>query len=75
MIFKELKSRSFIKTLSWFIVGFSITLVAFSLITGDIKEGFQGSIVVQSIKLFAYYWHERVWSRLKYGRKFNPSLK
>ena len=74
-MFHELKSRSFIKTISWFGVGFTITLIAFSFFTGSIKDGFYSSLFIQFIKLFAYYWHERIWSRLKYGKKFKPSLK
>jgi len=56
---------SILKTLSWRIIGTLDTMLISYLLTGDLKIAFSiGGIEVIS-KMILYYFHERVWNRIK----------
>jgi uncharacterized membrane protein len=58
-------SRSFVKAVSWRILGTIDTFVITLLITGSIK--WAGSIAsVESVsKIFLFYLHERAWGKIR----------
>ncbi|WP_306642663.1 DUF2061 domain-containing protein [Sanyastnella coralliicola] len=67
--------HSFLKTLSWRILGTIDTIVISWLITGTLELALSiGGIEVVS-KMILYYFHERVWERFsvrtKKGRSWN----
>ena len=65
---KENKSRSIGKSISWRILASCDTILISIIITGSFAIAATiGSIEVLT-KMFLYYFHERVWDRLKYGR-------
>ena len=66
---KEQKKRSIAKTLTWRITASLDTFVIAWVITGDWKMG--GSIAGIEVltKMFFYYFHERIWSKIKWGTK------
>jgi uncharacterized membrane protein len=65
---KENKSRSIGKSISWRILASCDTILISFIITGSFAIAATiGSIEVLT-KIFLYYFHERVWDRLKYGR-------
>ena len=66
---EEQKKRSIVKTLTWRITASLDTFVIAWIITGDWKMG--GSIAGIEVitKMFFYYFHERVWSKIKWGTK------
>ncbi|HIF37142.1 MAG: DUF2061 domain-containing protein [Candidatus Thioglobus sp.] len=65
---KENKSRSIGKSISWRILASCDTILISFIITGSFAIAATiGSIEVLT-KMFLYYFHERVWDRLKYGR-------
>ena len=66
---KSDRTRSLLKTLTWRIVATSDTFLIAWLITGklDWAAGIAGIEVVT--KMFLYYFHERIWDRVKYGRR------
>jgi uncharacterized membrane protein len=65
---KENKSRSIGKSISWRILASCDTILISFIITGSFAIAATiGSIEVLT-KMFLYYFHERVWNRLKYGR-------
>ncbi|MGQ1786456.1 MULTISPECIES: DUF2061 domain-containing protein [unclassified Saccharicrinis] len=65
---KEKRYRTLIKTISWRVTGTIDTFLVAYLITG--KVGVAASIggVEVFTKLLLYYWHERAWNRINYGK-------
>ncbi len=64
--------RTITKTLSW---RFVATLVTFSvawLVTGKLTFAVEIGVADTLIKLGAYYFHERLWIRVKFGRLRKP---
>ena len=60
--------KSFVKTISWRIIGTIDTMVISYLITGELSYALSiGSIEVFS-KMILYYFHERLWAQID---KFN----
>lgn len=56
--------KSFVKTISWRIIGTIDTMVISYLITGQISYALSiGSIEVFS-KMILYYFHERLWAQI-----------
>lgn len=59
--------RSVVKTISWRTVGTLDTIIVSYFITGNLVMAASiGSIEVIT-KMILYYFHERVWNRLKFG--------
>ncbi len=68
MATKENKSRSVVKSISWRIIASCDTILISYLITGSIAIAASiGSIEVLT-KMFLYYFHERAWDRISFGR-------
>ena len=55
----ETKTRSIVKAITWRIIA---TLIAMYWV------GFQAAIVLNIIQTIAYYFHERVWVHINWGR-------
>lgn len=66
--------RSIIKTISWRITGTMDTFFISYLLTGSL--GIAASIGGTELitKMVLYYFHERIWNRLKFGREIIPPL-
>ena len=59
--------RSVVKTISWRTVGTLDTIIVSYFVTGNLVMAASiGSIEVIT-KMILYYFHERVWNRLKFG--------
>lgn len=63
------KSRSFVKALTWRTTGTLDTFLISLLITK--KPFIAASIASIEVltKIFLYYFHERIWNRISWGRK------
>ncbi|MEM9489611.1 MAG: DUF2061 domain-containing protein, partial [Myxococcota bacterium] len=62
------KKRSLAKALSWrFIATFITALVAFVL-TGELLFAVEIGLLDTTIKFAAYFAHERLWLRIRFGR-------
>ena len=68
-IMKVTKSRSFIKAITWRIIGTIDTFVLSFLITGKAKWAFGIASFEVLTKTILYYFHERAWNLIKWGRK------
>ena len=68
----ETRRRSIAKALSWRIAATLITASAAWILTDRIDTAIQVGLLDTSIKLFAFYGHERLWVRLPYGRPRPP---
>ncbi len=67
--------RSFVKAVSWRMTGTLDTIIISFLITGKMKWAFSIGGVELFTKVALYYFHERVWNRIRFGRVEIPSDK
>lgn len=66
---KVTKARSFIKSLSYRIFG---TLSSFGVVYVITGKGSLATLIAfweTVVKVGIYYWHERVWNKIIWGRK------
>ena len=68
----ENRYRSIMKTISWRITGSIDTLIISYLITREIAWAISISLIEVFTKLILYYFHERIWNKLSFGRKKMP---
>ena len=66
---EEQKKRSIAKTLTWRITASLVTFVIVWIITGDWKMGASIAGIEVITKMFFYYFHERIWIKIKWGTK------
>lgn len=68
----EAHRRSFVKAISWRTLGSIDTFVLSWLFTGNAKAA--GAIASTEVitKIALYYFHERVWSSIKWGAQRGP---
>jgi len=62
-------SRSFAKALSWRVTGTIDTLIISLVVTGSVKLAAAIGITEVFTKSLLYYFHERAWLKIPYGRK------
>jgi len=72
--FQEVKNsenatRSIAKAISWRIVGTIDTIVISFFITGEITMALSIGMVEVITKMILYFFHERVWNIIKWGKK------
>lgn len=60
--------RTVAKTISWRIASIIITFGVTILVTKSVRFAFSVSILDTLIKLFSYYFHERVWTHIGWGK-------
>jgi uncharacterized membrane protein len=65
----ETALRSFVKAYSYRCCGTLTTIVISYIITGKMVVSLAIGATEMIIKPFVYWMHERVWSRVKWGRK------
>ena len=68
----ETRLRSIIKALSWRTGGLIVTTVVAWKVIGDLKFGVMIGLLDTVVKIFAYYAHERIWNRVRYGQLKRP---
>ncbi len=62
-------SRSFAKALSWRVTGTVDTMIISLVVTGSIKLAAAIGLTEVITKSLLYYFHERAWLRIPYGRR------
>lgn len=65
----ESHKRSIAKTVTWRVVGTLITFSVAYLLTGNLVLSIGIGGLDTTIKLFAYFFHERGWNKIKWERK------
>ncbi|MEE8354164.1 MAG: DUF2061 domain-containing protein [Dehalococcoidales bacterium] len=65
----ETRKRSIAKALSWRLIAVIITTVTTYLFTRETSVALGVGIVDSLVKLGTYYGHERLWTRLSFGRR------
>jgi len=72
-MYHETRSRSIVKTVSWRVCATLITVTLVFAFTGKLDIAFAVGGVEVFTKLLFYFFHERAWNKLKYGKKhFKP---
>lgn len=62
---KESSMRSLLKTLTWNLTDWSATVVIAFLFTNDVRKALAIGVVQQLWEASLYFFHERVWARVK----------
>lgn len=68
----ESKVRSFVKAISWRILATIITFSIAFFLTGETVMALEIGFLDLGIKLVVYFIHERVWGKIKLGKKLHP---
>ena len=68
----ETHSRSILKAVSWRTTGTLDTIVISFVLTGKIKLALSIGLAELATKTVLYYLHERLWNKIKFGRKEEP---
>ena len=64
----ESRSRSIAKTLSWRVWATIITTIVVFVVKGEFKLALEIGLLDTTIKLGMYFFHERMWNKINYGR-------
>ncbi len=70
--YKEAHWRSLIKGISWRITGTLDTMILSWIITGQFKLAISIASAEIITKIVLYYIHERIWNKIKLGKKAVP---
>ena len=62
------KSRSIAKALTWRVIATSVTFSVAWILTGEIVIAAEIGVLDALIKMAAYYYHERFWLKVAYGK-------
>ncbi|MFI0428445.1 DUF2061 domain-containing protein [Mariniflexile sp. HMF6888] len=65
---KEKPLRSVVKSISWRLIGTLDTILISWLITGQLKLAFSIGSIELVTKMVLYFFHERIWNRIKWGK-------
>ena len=65
---KDRRRRSLLKAISWRIIGVIITFSVSLHLTGGLLIATTIGFADSSIKIFAYYCHERYWDKTKFWK-------
>jgi uncharacterized membrane protein len=66
-------ARSLVKGISWRALGTIDTIMLSYIIVGSISDSFKIGGVELVTKITLYYLHERLWSKIKWGREIEHS--
>jgi len=65
----ETHKRSIVKALTWRVLAYIITTLTVYIFTRKLAYALGIGFTDTIIKLFVYYGHERLWMKIKFGRK------
>ncbi len=69
---EEQKRRSLAKAISWRATGTVDTILVSLVVTGSIKSALSIGFIEVITKIGLYYFHERAWNRISFGRSKEP---
>ena len=67
-MYKETHARSIIKSISWRFWATLTTVVLVLIFVGEIEIALSIGFLEVFIKMFIYFFHERTWNKIKFGR-------
>lgn len=60
--------RSVVKAFSWRLTGTADTIIVSFIITGTLKVALSIGAVEVFTKMVLYFFHERIWNKISFGR-------
>lgn len=69
IFYKDSHIRSLLKGISWRITGTIDTILLSWIITGEFKFAITIGLTEVITKIILYYFHERIWEKINYGKK------
>ena len=72
MSYIESSRRSILKTISWRLIAVTVTSSIALAVTSELKVAATIGAIDTLVKLRAYYYHERFWNRIDFGRSKPP---
>jgi uncharacterized membrane protein len=73
LVFRESRLRSLVKSLTYRLLSLAGTFILCWVITGNIKETVSITVAVQIFLVILYYVYERIWDKVSWGRKIEPT--
>lgn len=67
--FKESTVRSVVKTISWRVLATLTTFILVYSFTEKLDVAAYVGMIEVFLKMLIYFFHERVWDRIKFGRQ------
>ena len=64
----EHPKRSIVKSISWRIIGTIDTIIISWIVTGTLKLAFSIGVVELFTKMILYFFHERFWNKIGWGK-------
>lgn len=68
----DTKKRSLVKSITWRVIGIIILSLISYLITKSWQEMTIITVLFHSIRFFLYYFHERIWEHISWGKLTSP---
>ncbi len=68
----DTRLRSWVKSIVWRIIGIILLGVISYLVTDNWKEVTIITVLFHGIRVIMYYYHERLWERISWGRLKHP---
>jgi len=68
----ELHARSWAKSVTWRVMGIIILGVISYAITRNWAQTTIITVIFHSLRLILYYFHERIWERISWGKLKHP---
>jgi uncharacterized membrane protein len=69
MAFHEKHHRTFFKSVSWFVVGFVVSVAVLWYFSGNLEVAVGEALAIQAFKFIFFYLHERVWNKSHFGKE------
>lgn len=74
-MFHERHPRTLLKSITWMILAYIVTLLTLWLIEGDWEKATWHAFLVQLVKVAFFYAHERLWNKSNYGQELKVTKK
>ncbi len=65
----EMSLRSLLKAISWRVVGTLDTIIIAYFITGKVQQALSIGLIEWGTKMILYFFHERAWNQIQWGKK------
>ncbi len=65
----ESPARSILKSVSWRVLGTIDTIIISWVVTGEVSVAFSIGSIELVTKMVLYFFHERIWNTIKWGKR------
>ena len=68
----DTKKRSWVKSVVWRVIGIALLGAIAYMVTGNWQDMAIITVLFHGIRLVMYYFHERAWERISWGKLKHP---